>query len=140
MGPDLEKRFFLQTDASSRGLGAVLSQKYTDPTTGKETDRPVAYYSKKLTKPEKNYAATQQECLAIVKGVEHFKTYLSEEFTIITDHACLRYLQTLKDQTGRLGRWALRLQPYVYTIEHRPGPTNGNADGLSRQAWEEDTD
>ena len=34
-------------------------------------------------------------------------------------------------------RWALRLQPYVYKITHRPGKDNGNADGLSRQAWEE---
>ena len=35
-------------------------------------------------------------------------------------------------------RWALRLQPYDYKVIHRPRKDNGNADGLSRQAWEPD--
>lgn len=32
-------------------------------------------------------------------------------------------------------RWALKLQPYSFEVQHRPGTQNGNADGLSRQAW-----
>ncbi len=34
--------------------------------------------------------------------------------------------------------WALKLQLYDYKVIHRPGKDNGNADGLSRQAWEPD--
>ncbi len=30
-------------------------------------------------------------------------------------------------------RWALKLQSYEFSIEHRRGHANGNADGLSRQ-------
>ena len=41
--PDFSKHFLLQTDASDRGVGAVLSQKDESG-----MDRPIAYYSKKL--------------------------------------------------------------------------------------------
>ena len=43
MNPNFTKQFILQTDASNRGVGAVLSQLGND---GK--DRPVAYFSRKL--------------------------------------------------------------------------------------------
>ncbi len=65
-GPDYSKQFFLQTDASDVGIGAVLSQMEG------EVDRPVAYFSRKLLPREKNYAAMDKECLAIVEGVKHF--------------------------------------------------------------------
>ena len=48
--------FHLQTDASAVGLGAVLEQ----------NGHPVAYASRSLTSPEKQYAVIQRECLAIV--------------------------------------------------------------------------
>ena len=59
-------------------------------------------------------------------------------FTMVMDHGCLKYLHNMNDSGGRLVQWALRLQPYDYKITYRPGKDNGNADGLSRQAWEED--
>lgn len=54
---------------------------------------------------------------------------------MITDHACLRYLDSVKDDGGRRTRWTLRLQSFDFTVLHRPGASNSNADGLSRQAW-----
>ncbi len=33
-----------------------------------------------------------------------------------------------------LMRWSLALQPYQFTVKHRPGIELTNADGLSRQA------
>ena len=38
----------------------------------------------------------------------------------------------MTDSHGRLARWALALQPYQFTIVHRAGTANVNADGLSR--------
>ena len=32
------------------------------------------------------------------------------------------------------------MQPYNFTTRYRPGRENGNADGLSRQAWDGDQD
>ena len=42
---------------------------------------------------------------------------------------------TIKDVTGRLARWSLFIQQFDFDIKHRPGITNGNADGLSRQPY-----
>ena len=44
----------------------------------------------------------------------------------------LTHLNNLKDSHGRLARWALTLQPYNFTVKHRSGKANSNADGLSR--------
>ncbi|UYV68187.1 K02A2.6-like [Cordylochernes scorpioides] len=64
--PQPGMRFVLDTDASNSGIGAVLSQVQD----GEE--RVIEYYSKILTKPERNYCATRRELLAIVRSVEHF--------------------------------------------------------------------
>ena len=53
-------------------------------------------------------------------------------FTIYTDHNALKWLLTLKEPTGRLARWRVLLQQYVFEVKHRSGTTNGNADALSR--------
>ncbi|GBM42500.1 Retrovirus-related Pol polyprotein from transposon 297 [Araneus ventricosus] len=68
--PRTDKDFILDTDASNEGMGAVLSQN-----TGKE-ERVIAYFSKSLGKPERNYCVTRKEFLAIVKSIEHFHHYL----------------------------------------------------------------
>ena len=131
--PDTQKPFCLQTDASGIGIGAVLSQQGTDG-----AEHPVAYYSRKLLPRETRYTVSEQECLAVVEAIKHFKVYLTgAEFTVMTDHSSLIYLDKLKDENGRLTRWALALQPYMFKVYHRPGKCNANADGLSRQSWEE---
>jgi len=53
-------------------------------------------------------------------------------FTIVTDHASLQWLMTLKDLNGRLARWSLALQAFDFNIEHRKGKDNIVADMLSR--------
>ena len=132
--PDYQQRFILQTDASDRGIGAVLSQ---SDQTGEE--HPIAYYSRKLLPREERYAAIEKECLGIVCALKHFEVYLiGQEFTISTDHQALKYLQNMKNSNSRLTRWALAIQPFQFVIVHKSGLDNTNADGLSRQAWEED--
>ena len=53
--------FVLDTDASSTGIGAVLSQQVN----GQE--RVVAYFSRALKAPERHYCVTRKELLAMVK-------------------------------------------------------------------------
>ena len=130
--PDPCKEFTLQTDASSRGVGAVLSQQNDDGIL-----RPVAFYSRKLLDRETKYTITELECLAIVNTIKHFDVYLlGTHFLIQTDHSALKYLESLKHGSPRLMRWALSLQPFSYTVHHRKGTLNANADDLSRQAWD----
>ena len=134
--PDFGRRFLLQTDASDRGVGAVLSQK--DDT---EQDRPIAYFSRKLLPRECRYSTVEKECLAIKLGVEAFKVYLlGKEFTIQTDHRALVWLNRLREKNARLTRWSLALQDYKFDVVHRAGTANGNADALSRTAYEDTTD
>ena len=54
---------------------------------------------------------------------------------MVTDHNSLVYLEKMKDENGRLARWAMALMPYMYTTVHRPGSKNQNADGMLRQSW-----
>ena len=128
--PDLSRPFILQTDASERGIGAVLSQ-----TTTKGDEHPIAYYSRKLLPREEHYAVVEKECLAIKLGIQAFRVYLlGRPFVVQTDHRSLEWLHRLKENNARLTRWSLALQPYSFTVEHRAGKLNGNADGLSRGA------
>ena len=127
---DPTKAYVLQTDASERGLGAVLSQRDQ-----KGEEHPVAFTSRKLLPREMNYSTIEKECLAIVWALKFFHTYLyGQPFTIETDHQPLSWLHRMRNSNARLTRWALDIQPYHFEIKHRRGQDNGNADGLSRGA------
>ena len=132
--PDYDRPFLLQTDASEKGIGAVLSQ-----TDDQGEDHPVIFYSRKLLPRETRYSTIEKECLGIVSALKHFDVYLlGRHFTIITDHRALKYLHKMRNANSRLTRWALAVQPFNFDIIHKPGEQNGNADGLSRQAWDDD--
>ena len=68
--PDWEETFYLRTDASEKGGGAELFQRY-----GLEHNT-IAFYSFRFSKSQNNYSAVQKECLAIVKSIQHFRYYL----------------------------------------------------------------
>ena len=116
-------RFVLQTDASAGGLGAVLEQ----------DGHVIAYASRTLTKPERNYSVIQKECLAAVYAMKQFRHYLlGRPFTLITEHAPLQWLSAQKME-GLLSRWALAIQEYDFDIQYRKGALNTNADALSHR-------
>ena len=128
VSPDIKRMFTLQTDASDRGVGAVLSQ-----LNDQGDDKPIAYFSRKLLPREERYSTIEKEWLAIKLGVQAFHLYLMGcTFRIQTDHRSLEWLSRTKYTNSRLTRWSLFLQSYSYTIEYRTGHCNGNADGLSR--------
>ena len=129
--PDFTQPFQLATDASNDAIGMVLGQKRN----GKEVV--IAYAGRKLNPAERNYSVTEREALAVVDGVRHFQPYLyGRPFTVLTDHSAVRWLMNIKEPTGRLARWALLLQQHDFTIQHRSGLTNGNADALSRRPYD----
>ena len=130
--PTIQDEFIVQTDASGRGVGAILSVVRG----GQEL--PVAYFSRKLKPREVKYSATELEGLAVVNAVQHFDVYLvTHPFVVVTDHRALVFLNSTRHANGRLARWALTLQPYSFTLQYRAGHLNLNADALSRCYEEE---
>ena len=124
--------FLLQTDASGVGIGAVLS------VVREGEELPVAFWSRKLQPRERRYSATELEGLAVMATVHHFDAYLiTHPFVVETDHKALVFLNSAKHDNGRLARWAMKLQPYTFSIRYRPGGDNVNADTLSRMFGEE---
>lgn len=128
--PDVTKEFVLTTDASGKGLGAVLSQMRDG------RDRPIAYASRALSQAEVNRhkdSAIEKELLAIVWAVKHFRQYLyGTKFTVVTDHKPLIYLSSMNNANDKLMRFKIELAEYDFNIKYKEGPINTNADALSR--------
>lgn len=120
--------FILEVDASHIGLGAVLSQEQE----GKV--RPIAYASRSLSPPEKNYSSMKLEFLAMKWAMtEKFREYLwGQQCTVWTDNNPLSHLDTAKLGATEQ-RWVAELSAFNYTIRYRSGRLNRNADSLSRQ-------
>lgn len=115
--PDFEKEFVLQTDASDRGIGVVLSQLDEDG-----HDHPVAFFSRKLLPREERYSTVEKECLAIKLGMQAFKVYLvGKPLCVQKDYRGLVWLDKLKDKNSLLTRWILALQPFQFSVSHRAG-------------------
>ena len=125
--PNPTKPFILTCDASDIAVGYVLGQLDEN-----NKEFVIAYGGKFLTEEQKKYNTTEKECLAILSGIEAYRPYLAHShFKVITDHNALVWLKSAK-HTGRLERWALKLQEYNFDLEHRPGKSNNVADALSR--------
>lgn len=67
---ETERETELHTDASSIGIGATLMQKHD------AGFKVVAYFSRKFTLEELKYHSYEQETLAIICALKHFRVYL----------------------------------------------------------------
>lgn len=124
--PKRDGKWILTTDASGVGVGAVLTQIQN----GEE--KLISFYSSIHNEAERKYSTTEQELIAIISAIKHFRCYLSgSKFLLRTDHKALVYLWRSKDRNNRLFRWAIALQEYDFELEYIKGADNFS-DLLSR--------
>lgn len=129
--PNFEEPFVLHCDASQEGLGAVLYQRQNEKLVV------IAYGSRTLTAPEKNYHlhSGKLEFLAMKWAIcERFRDYLyyAPSFIVLTDNNPLTYVLTTAKLNATAHRWIAELADFRFTIKYRPGKLNSDADGLSR--------
>ena len=64
--PKFGQPFEIHTDTSDRQLGSVIAQ----------GDKPIAFYSGKLSSDQRNYTLTEQELPSIVETLKEFRNFL----------------------------------------------------------------
>jgi hypothetical protein len=117
---DYSKVFEIYTDASSKQLGAVITQ----------DNRPIAFFSQKLSDRQRKFSITKIELLAIVETLREFKGMLwGQNIEVLTDHSNL-----MKDALGltsdRVYQWRLLLEEYGPKIVYIKGIHNTIADAV----------
>ena len=102
------------------------------------SDQPISYTSRSLAPAECKYSQLDKEALAIIFGVKRLHRYLfGRTFKIVSDHKPLQHLLDAAKviptlASARMQQWALTLSAYDYTVQYKPGPSQGNGFGLSR--------
>ncbi|CAI7860538.1 unnamed protein product [Closterium sp. NIES-53] len=124
---DPHRPFEVVTDASDIAIGAVLLQDFGNGL------QPIAYESRKLHPPEKNYPIHDREMLAIVHAFKVWRCYLTgANVTVRTDHKSLQYLSAQPHLNPRQVRWLDYLESnFDYTVTYKKGASN-IADALTR--------
>jgi len=126
--PTDEGEFILDTDASDKSIGSVLSQ------VQEGEEKVIAYAGRVLDKREANYCVTRKELLAVVYSLKHFRQYLlGRHFKVRTDHAPLTWLRRTPEPIGQQARWLEIMENYDFEVSHRPGTKHSNADAVSRR-------
>ena len=135
--PNYDNPFFLLTDASAYGVGAVLSQEgETNPRSKKPFLHPIAYYSSTFIPAERNYNIYERELLAVLKSLEYWRPHLvatEKPVTVLTNHANLAFWKNPKKVNRRVAQWSATLQDYHLRIKHVPGKQHAAPDMLSRR-------
>jgi hypothetical protein len=120
--PNWSIPFDVHADASDKQLGAVISQ----------LGKPLAFFSHRLSKSQRNYMTTEKELLSIVECFKQFRNILfGYEIHVYSDHKNLTYEATLSE-SQRIMRWRLILEEFgPQEIHHIAGVDNIIADTLS---------
>lgn len=119
--------FTVECDASEIAVSATLNQ----------TGRPVAFFSRTLSKSELHYPAVEKEAMCIIEAVRKWSHLLiRQSFTLITDQKSVAFMldnrKRTKIKNNKILSWRLELAPFSFDIQYRPGEANVGPDTLTR--------
>ena len=125
---DEKEQFVVETDASNVALSATLNQ----------NNRPVAFFSRSLTKSELQHSSVEKEAAAIVDCKwSHFLA--ARRFKLITDQRSIAFMFDGKNhgkiKNAKILRWRIELSQFDYEIVYRAGEFNIASDVLSQMHW-----
>ena len=125
---DFKKPFWLETEASKEGLGAVLLQESDD-----NQFHLVAFASRELKGGEPKYHSSKLEFLALKWAItEQFREYLQyQPFTVRMDNNPLTYILTMPNLDALGHCWVATLTSYNMKLEYLKGSNNKVTDALS---------
>ncbi|XP_064093961.1 uncharacterized protein LOC135206538 [Macrobrachium nipponense] len=124
---DPSSLFTVETDASDHAIAATLTQ----------NDRPVAFFSRTLTRSEQGHSSVEKEAYAIVEALRKWRHYLiGHHFKLITDQRSVKFMfdskSNSKIKNDKITRWRVELSCFHYVIVYHPGTENIPTDALSR--------
>ena len=124
MLPNFKKVLKAKCDASNSGIGAMLSQE----------DKPIAFFSEKLSDARKKYSTHDKEFYAIYQASYHWSQYsLFKPFVLYLDHEALKFINHQHKLNCRHATWVEFLQAYNFTIKHKASVQNVVVDAFSRK-------
>ncbi|GFX67362.1 retrovirus-related Pol polyprotein from transposon 297 [Trichonephila clavipes] len=122
--PDIEKPYYLHTDASQTAVGCCLGQ-----LDGEDNIHPIAFGSQKLNPSQQKWSTIEREAYAIIWALKRFETLLcGAKIFLLADHNPLVFLTSAAAQCPRLQRWALAIQRHDIEASHMKGSKLVNAD------------
>ena len=80
---------------------------------------------------------TEKEALCVVWACERFHAHVyGMKFVVETDHKPLEVIYgPWSRPCARIERWVLRLQPYDFSVIHRPGQGNIARSTVTTSSW-----
>ena len=130
-----DKPFILRADSSKYACGAVLEQEFNNEF------HPVAFFSRKLTKGQRNWSPREQETYAIVSALRKWAGVIAfQPVLVLTDHKALEswakeHVDTPSGPAGRRARWHETLSKFQVEVKYVPGKEQNIPDAMSRYAY-----
>ena len=150
---DINKRFYLRSDACAIGHGNVLLQPGNDApslaamrreingadcefelTVSSELKlHPLGFAARKCVLNEKYLHSFMSEPLGLSFGIQKWRPFLwGRQFTAIVDCRAMQWLDSYEGDNAAVRRLQFNIVGYNFTCKHRPEYLNKDADGLSR--------
>jgi hypothetical protein len=105
--PNFKKSFFLECDASGRGIGVVLMQE----------GKPLAFTRKQLSELHLGQSIYEKEIFSILNVVDLWRPYLLGKcFQIKIDHQRLKYFLEQRPSSPKKKKWVTKIFGYDYEI------------------------